>query len=208
MLSCGRLFGAALALALTAVFYAALTTPHRNSNTATMPKDNNQRSPMSAMDKMVDYSKFELFSGSLAAKKVNHFVSEKVPISVPTVTYSGDDTIRDIVHKREPRVLLASRASQWGALHWDLWDLAKKLPLLMGVAATEDEATATVVLQHERDPGGMLTEQPGIPLAKITENMFFFNFLLAFKNAAVRMFYYGDFRIFQRMINVSHLYIR
>jgi hypothetical protein len=159
---------------------------------------------------IVDASKFPLFLGPVIGKTVHHFKSEKAALSVPTVLFVNDDSIRDIVEHRQPAVLLGSSASKWKALDWDLWELAKKLPLLLGTAVTEDTSASSsdssvLLLEHEREPGGMLTDEGSLAPAAVMDDIFFVNFLIFFKDVTKRMFYSSDFRIFERMIKVCDI---
>ena len=158
---------------------------------------------LNAVEDLIDVSKYDIFSVTFADKTVHKYSGAKRSAAVPSVVFRDEDTIRDIVEKRSPAVITGSSASKWPALDWDIWELAKKFPLLLGAAVAEDPQSSTVLLQYELDRGGMLSDAAMLPPARLVHDLFFVNFMLAFKNAAVRMFYSSDFRIFQRMIRVG-----
>lgn len=158
----------------------------------------------SGVKDFVDLSKYDLFSTSYTDKRVKPFHSGIEAIPVPVVHFQSEDTVRNAVEHREPAVIVNSSANHWGALEWDIWELAKKFPLLLGTAVSKDPESSTILLENDREPGGMITEASGmLQPAVVVQDMLFVSFLNTFKDKAVRMFYSSDFRIVQRMIDVS-----
>lgn len=197
MRTCGVYCGAVFMCILAAALYANLLL------VADIPSSPSSIKSLAAINNLIDATKYELFSVSFADKSARFFSGGTDAASVPVTSYRTDDTIVEIVDKRLPIVLTGSSASSWNALKWDIWELAKKFPLLLGVVVQKDGDASPMLLQHDREPGGMITEAAAVQPAETVEELLLINFLLSFKSAPVRMFYSTDFRIFQRMVQVS-----
>jgi hypothetical protein len=86
---------------------------------------------------------------------------------------------------RSPCLFRNSSAQNWSALNWDLWDLALHWPVAHGVLSstaendigtTEGEGSGvrTIVVEHEREEGGMIGAQTS---SRLPKSMLFADFL-------------------------------
>lgn len=190
---------AAAVVAITAVYYHSGSQRTYNTNELA-------DSHKTTLERIIKDMKFPLFQEPIHGKAVTSFTkSNSKPVQ--RVTWASVETTREIVESREPAVLLGSSASHWKALHWDLWELSVRLPILMGVAFTNNPGP--LLLENEREEGGMITVEGLIEPCKLSDDFFFINFLLSFKNAAIRMIYYSNFLVFGGMLNVIFIrYLR
>jgi hypothetical protein len=169
-----------------------------------------------SLERTIKQIKFEISDvkavGSKVPKWSNDFDGNVTRLSAKTFDML-DELLLSVVDNNFPVIISNSVAVKWGALLWDLWDLAlpEKWPVLNKVLTldTKFSGSGIFVMNDEKSEGGTLgakcNDCSSLESPLVIPEMYLADFLFDLKNNTCKHFYSTNYRVVETIAKVTFI---